>query len=229
MDHQSFNHAIFSLWERFFDEKADVYVPLILPPLVDGELLFIGNNPSFSVKGFRRFLTGTNFSHIDPQSFFHWRNRHQFDLETAIQIERLAKEKYAYFNKFKDISEDTGLKWEHIDLFFFRETKQDNFKRLILDGKNLKSFAIEQLSLSKKLLETINPMIIVVVNAFASDVFKKTFGSKFDEKLGYYKTIVNGRSVPTFLGSMLTGQRAMDRFSYQRLRWHIGITVRHMK
>ena len=108
MNHQEFNKAVFRLWEIHFAPNEDIYVPLILPPVVDKGLLFIGNNPSFSVEGFRRFLKDTHLAHIDPHEFFHWKNRIKLDVSIAIQIERFAKDRYPYFNKFRDISKGTS-------------------------------------------------------------------------------------------------------------------------
>lgn len=231
MDHGVFNKAVFQLWNDHFNNDEDIYVPLILPPLVCKGLLFIGNNPSFSLQGFSQFLLDTEFSTIDPHSFFHWKNRHLLDMEAVIKIERHAKDRYRYFNKFRDISVSAKLEWEHIDLFFFREKNQNKFikERVLNNRDDLTRFAREQLSLSKRLVETVDPKIIVVANAFASDIFIKEFDSDFDEALGYHLTPVNNRLVPTFLGSMLTGQRAMDRYSYQRLKWHIVRVARQLK
>jgi hypothetical protein len=85
----------------------------------------------------------------------------------------------------------------------------------------MQGFVRSQLELSKQLIVGVKPRVIVVANAFASEVFAKQFSTEFDENVGYHKTQLMGKSVPTFLGSMLTGQRAMDVYSYQRLKWQI--------
>ncbi|MBK8809694.1 MAG: hypothetical protein IPN69_03065 [Acidobacteria bacterium] len=221
MNNETFNKLAFDIWEENFSPSENVYVPLILPPLIHSGLLFIGNNPSFSPAGFRRFLTDTAHSNIDPEQFFLWANRNALNLTSAIEIERFAKDKYPYFAKFRDIAMHASLEWEHIDLFFFRETSQKDFKERILRNNKLTAFAEAQLKLSKDLVQHIDPKIIVVVNAFASDLFQTQFETTFNEEFGYYQVQLSGRMVPVFLGSMLTGQRAMDRFSYQRLRWHV--------
>lgn len=228
MNHESFNNSVIRLWEKYFDDSQDIYVPLILPPLVFNGLLFIGNNPSFSPDGFRRFLADTSLAHIDPHEFFHWKNRRALDLEIAIQIERLAKDRYPYFKKFRDLSAHAEMDWEHIDLFFFRETSQNNFKKRIFNRNGLTDFGTDQLKLSKSLIEEIKPKIIVVVNAFASDLFLNEYNAVFDENEGFHKILLNNRTIPVFLGSMLTGQRAMDRYSYQRLKWHISKVVNRL-
>lgn len=161
----------------------------------------------------------------DLINFFHWRNQHLLDFEKAIEIELVAKASYPYFSKFRDISEYVGLTWEHVDLFFFRETKQADFKDRILNGSKLNEFAQNQLALSSSVIEEIDPKIIAVVNACASELFVDRFSAAFDENLGHHTIMLNGRTIPVFLGSMLTGQRAMDRYSYQRLRWQIKKAV----
>jgi hypothetical protein len=229
MDNVIFNASAIGIWEKYFEPAEDLFIPLILPPLVHGGVLFVGINPSFSPDGFKRCLTGTPFAEVDPQEFFHWRNRGSLDLEKAIQIEQYARDRYPYFNKFRDISSHIGLPWEHVDLFLFRETSQNSFKRRIIEGGKLTPFALEQLELCRSLIEEIDPKVIVVVNAFASNLFVEIFGAEFDERFGYHLITLNARSIPVFLASMLTGQRAMDRYSYQRLRWQIKRVVENIR
>lgn len=113
------------------------------------------------------------------------------------------------------------------DLFYIRETSQEKLKQVIFskDGK-LSVFAQEQLKITKDILEEIQPKVIVIVNALASRIFKgeefKTpFTAQFNEQFGCYSTEIGGRTIPVFLSSMLSGQRALDRFSKERLRWHL--------
>jgi hypothetical protein len=49
------------------------------------------------------------------------------------------------------------------------------------------------------------------------------FDFEFDENLGTHKIVNNSEleNVPVFFTSMLSGQRALDNGSYQRLIWHI--------
>ena len=85
----------------------------------------------------------------------------------------------------------------------------------------MNTFGQKQLELSTELIAYADPKMIVVANALASRLFKDTYSAEFDNVHGYYAIELNGRSVPVFLASMLTGQRAMDNFSYERLKWHI--------
>jgi hypothetical protein len=218
----SINSKSLDLWQKTFKDDEDVLLPLLYSSLKREVILFIGLNPSFSQKGYGSLLRNSQFFNLDPSSFYYWRNRKNIDLKIALQVEQFAKDNYPYFNKFKDIAAHINLEWEHIDLFFFRETSQAQFKERIYLGRHLSDFGQSQLELSKQLIVEADPRVIVVANAFASSLFLKQFPNmKFDEKRGYHQTFFENRSVPTFLASMLTGQRAMDNYSYQRLRWHI--------
>ena len=222
----SINQKTLHLWHQTFKDDDDVLLPLLYPSLKEDAILFVGLNPSFSQRGYSSLLRGTAFSNLEPAAFYHWRNRESFDLAIALAIEQIGKNSYPYFNKFKDIAAHANLEWEHIDLFFYRETSQTQFKRRIYSGSHLTDFGQNQLELSKMLILESKPRVIVVANAFASSLFQKQFSDvKFDEKHGYHRVSLEGRSVPTFFASMLTGQRAMDVYSYQRLRWHIKQAV----
>jgi hypothetical protein len=134
------------------------------------------------------------------------------------------KKDYDYYQKFSEIVDE---EWTHLDLFFFIATKQaevDDF----LETKEGKKFMQEQLNLSKALLELSKPKLIVVANAKARDIFKDgyngigpLFECKPDEEIGTYRIQIDGKNVPVFFTSMLSGQRALDNGSFERLKWHI--------
>jgi hypothetical protein len=225
----SINQKILDLWQQTFNPDDEVLLPLLYPAIKEDAILFVGLNPSFSQRGYNSLLRGTALSNLDPSAFYHWRNRENFDLEIDLTIGQIGKNNYPYFKKFKDIAAYANLEWEHIDLFFYRETSQTQFKKKIYDGKRLTNFGEKQLELSRMLILEAKPRVIVVANAFASSLFQKQFPDvEFDEKHGYHKTLLEGRSVSTFFASMLTGQRAMDVYFYQRLRWHIKQAVVHL-
>jgi len=72
-----------------------------------------------------------------------------------------------------------------------------------------------------ELVEKALPKVIVVANAFASSILEKELQLGYVKEYGYHTATLNNRPVPVFLGSMLSGQRAMYIYSYQRLRWHV--------
>lgn len=135
---------------------------------------------------------------------------------------------HKYFKKFIEISSEVGLNWSHLDLLFLRETNQKEVKSL---GENRlgHTFYDEQLKISKKIIETTKPKIIVVNNTYARDLLHShsfttpKYDFEFDEKIGTERIVNNEilNGVPIFFTSMLTGQRALDLGSYKRLIWHI--------
>jgi hypothetical protein len=223
------------LWEKWEKKlktiDKDLKIPLMYPDLKKRVLLFIGLNPSLSLKGFRKIVKDTSYKTIDPIEFYRWDNRKDLirELEKRRKIERLATIKYDYFKKFPEIAGEAFAgdtsRWEHIDLFFNHETNQKDFEKKILKNKELKSFVNAQLDLSKKLIGYVEPQAIVVVNALAAEIFegrlKDEFPLKWNDEYGCHVTVLRQRSIPILLASMLTGQRAMDKGSYRRLKWHI--------
>ena len=220
---EEINREAFRIWEKYFSPDAAVRVPLTYPPLCPGALLFMGLNPSFTSRGYASFLKGTRFVNFDPDSFFAWKNRDSFDFSTAREIEEFSKANYSYFNKFKQMAQRLNVQWEHIDLFLIRETNQKKvLPQIYTKSGRLNEFARDQILLAQKIISKIQPKALVVANALASKIVFETFHLTFDPELGCHRYEANRRQIPVFLTSMLTGQRALDNFSFQRLEWHVG-------
>ena len=170
--------------------------------LLQNAILFLGINPSSS----------SNHIELDSYELFQDDNNHQ------------------YFKKFEDISKYCKTPWTHLDLFYFRDTDQKTIYN-ILEQENGVKFIWEQLQITKKLIDLCNPKVIVVSNALAGTFLGKDkiedrnkwldYDLKFDNELGTYKS----NNIPVFFSSMLTGQRALDRGSFERLRWHINKVI----
>lgn len=171
--------------------------------VIENSLLFIGLNPSFR-KGDEileeKFYQLTQENHTDP-----------------------------YFNKFQDISNHTKLPWAHIDMLYCRETKQDKVYELSKSALGTK-FIREQLSITNQILEQVNPKIIVVTNSLArwfigyDDQHWLNHRFEFDKNIGTKRIITEDsklKGIPIFFTSMLSGQRALDNGSFDRLKWHI--------
>jgi hypothetical protein len=137
---------------------------------------------------------------------------------------------HPYFNKFIDISKEIKLNWCHLDLFFVRETNQNTIKNLVYSKNQTETeFMWEQLLISKAMIEMVKPKIVVVNNSLSRDLLGfyggwLNYKFEFDNELGT-RVIQNDESnlkgVPVFFTSMLTGQRALDIGSYERLVWHL--------
>lgn len=160
-------------------------------------LMFVGINPAYKIKD------------INQSSHFY-----NVTLEGPV---------YQYFKKFQDISQETKLKWTHIDLLFIRETSQKNIEKLSRERLGWE-FVQKQLEISKAIIEKAKPQIIVVSNSFARNLIQIYFKLSFDDTLGTYRIIENEflNNTPIFFTSMITGQRALDLGSYRRLIWHIN-------
>lgn len=205
MDATKVNQKIIELWKRHTKDAELEYIPLFYPPLNKDALLFIGLNPSFGTHW--SFLKGTKeYDDIrrDPKKFFAWENGKGVEgkIEISHNIDRLAQCKYSYFAPHRRIA--WGLyrdekKWEHIDVFFYRETKQSELERRVF-GKDtpkiLNEFGREQVELSKQLILEANPNIVIVANA-AARFFNYQFEVTFDEKQDMCITRLNGKKVPT--------------------------------
>ena len=228
------NQKIIKLWEEKFGEpenpREGVLIPLLYTPrMVEQEraLLFLGSNPSFVPDAYRVVLDKRH-DKTPPETFLSWANYRKGNLEEYLSVEIIVRHEYRrYFKAFEDISEKVGLKrdnWNHIDLFFFRETRQNEFKPMVYTAKDksLTLFGQDQLNQSERLINYAQPNLVVVANAFAADVFLKKYDleNKFDERRGWYVSQFGGRDVPIFLSSMITGGH-LDTHSRKRLIWHI--------
>ncbi len=226
MRNEYINTKIINLWNSFLKNDKEVYAPLFYDKFNEGSLLFVGLNPSFSVRGFKTILRDTKYQNIDPVSFLKWSNISsdiRF-IDDCIDMENISREKYtSYFKPSKDIAKIVGLSWEHIDLFLYRDTKQKKFTSRIIEKGKLNAFGTAQLNFFKEILNTIKPRCIVIANAFGSEVIQGYFGKNisWDEGNGFHWFGIDGKKVPIFFSSMLTGQRALDRWSRERLVWHI--------
>ncbi|HAV57971.1 MAG: hypothetical protein A2003_13365 [Acinetobacter sp. GWC1_38_13] len=240
----SINKEILKLWAQLNEDGGDdltIRCPLFYTSnlgVKKNTILFVGLNPSYN----ESFLK-LNASQLIPL-FNDWRKIDDDNIKQIIEFDNSLKKidkitlktKYSYFQKFQDIVEylkrnrkhNELLEWEHLDLFLIRITSQAKFKDLIYekdDQKILNSFAKEQIKLFKILIDLIKPKLIVVANAYASKIFKEEIyknSISFDNENGYHLIrLEECREIPVFFSSMLTGQRALDNHSFERLCWHI--------
>lgn len=193
--------------------------------IIKNSLLFIGINPSYKEGAINE----------KNESYF-------INLNQEGKNEINGKQ-YPYFKKFVDITNRINKKqeensskiinWSHMDLLFHRETKQ-HFIENLKKEKNGIEFINEQLKIAEKILINSKPKIIIVSNTKARNFLKGKedkisigFDFKFNNELGTY-TITNNQNLngtPVFFTSMLTGQRALDNGSYERLVWHINYVL----
>lgn len=232
MKNEKINSKIVTLWNKYFKDDTIVYAPMFYDDFKQGGLLFVGMNPSFSESGFRTILRGTEYENNDPSTFLKWKNiSSNLELiDDCINIENYSYKNYkSYFARPVEIANEVGLDWQHIDIFLYKETSQADFKKLIINNSVLNDFARDQIGIFEEVLVSINPKCIVVSNAFGSELLREQINDdlQWDESRGFHWFTRNNKKIPIFFSSMLSGQRALDRWSYERLKWHIGEAVRN--
>lgn len=212
------NEQIIKLWKTHQSTQGLIKLsPSLYPTFKETSVLYVGLNPSFNLKGIKNFLTKKNnkFLSIDDiEEIFIFTNINA-KKDTIIGIEKIALENYSYFKKFSELSEAIDSSWNHIDLYSFRLTNQ---KELISLKEIHKIFFEAQLKINLKLINSIDPKYIVVVNAYASSIVKDELGLEWCNDIGTY---LYKEKIPVFLSGMITGQRALDNESYKRLLWHL--------
>jgi len=137
-----------------------------------------------------------------------------------------------FFKIFEDIGRDSNLNWTHLDLLVVRERKQEIILNLLKDDSG-RDFLFRQLMISKQIIESSNPRIIVVANTLARLLMGKMqkdrknvwigYNFEFDEDFGTDRIVSDCpiKGTPVFFTSMLGEQRALDLGSRKRLIWHI--------
>ena len=128
-----------------------------------------------------------------------------------------------YFRRFPLLVENKN-DWTFLDLLYIRETRQRNIENFY---KREPDFIKQQLEISKEIIKKINPEIIVVCDTFARNLLKSNmmnFEFEFDDTRGTYRIINNPdfKDTIVFFSGMLTGQRALDNGSFERLKWHLN-------
>lgn len=116
------------------------------------------------------------------------------------------------------------------DLFYYHETNQetfkDNFKNELDNIDKDKMKEILEIHI-KKILDEGNLKLIYINNAYASDlIYKNIFAEgeetgKESQKVYKFEYKNNAYSIPILFGSMLSGRRAMDKYSKARLKKEI--------
>lgn len=202
---KDYSHILTSLFKEAIEQNIPYADRGFCVPaeIIENSLLFMGINPSYSAKN--NHSTHFNCFYTHQQS----------------------GEEHTYYNKFAKISSRVNLPWSHWDMLFYQETSQNSFYE-IEKANGGKTFIAEQLAITKQILEKAKPKLIVVSNTLVRKLFTKNLNifSEFDDKIGTHR-INEGvlQGTPVFFTSMLTGQRALDNGSFDRLQWHIKFVL----
>ncbi len=113
------------------------------------------------------------------------------------------------------------------DLIWYSDGIQENLKKSL---RMKKSYFYENI---KKIMELniayYNPKLIVVTNAFASDLIKKAVSNEELNKNRDYKDVLYYKNVPIILSGMVSGRRSMDTYSRARLEDRIKEIYENVK
>lgn len=186
----------------------------------------MGLNPSLSKKGLSKIIKGEkHLSGLSTQIFLS--KNFTLKIKRAIlEIEALAIQKHAYYSKFSEIGREQVFKWNHVDLFFIRNTNQKFIEKEFKNEKHNAFFQNQMISSIKYALG-FKPKVIVVCNAFASAIIKQRYCAvlQFDSRLGAYRFGNKKTSPYVIFSGMLTGGRALDNGSYTSLKWHLNLIL----
>ncbi len=162
-------------------------------------LLFLGLNPSFT--------SGSNGQE---------RNGNYFRLQQS------GNDYPRYWRAFEDMAKNIGEKkpvsWSHLDLLAIRHTKAKDilpyFDTPFIQG---------QIQIFRRILTEIHPQFIIVTNTKVRDWFWNSSSFSIEERQGKgaHAIFYDSWSCPIFFTGMLSGQRALDIESRERLVWHI--------
>lgn len=226
---QEINQIYIELWREYSDEFNLERIPLVYPELNDSDILFVGINPSFD----EDWSEERGWESFDNP--YKWENRMDEKLQEAQEARIKARGQANYFQHFREwFGPWHNGGWEHIDIFAIRETTQNKVKsKLKINSSNRieSEFAQRQFDAAIDLIDGLNPEVIVVVNALASKLIQNHAGEDYqiseglDQDLGCHYMELAGTRYPILFSGMITGQRALDVGSRERLKWQIDRIV----
>jgi len=227
MKNAKINKKIIKLWDKYFKDYPNEHGPLFYDDFTPGGIVFVGINPSSSPSGQKTILKDTEYADIKQEEFFLWKNlsKSPKDIAICIEFEKLSFQKYSYFKIMHKIAAELKIPCAHLDIFLYKLTSQEKFKDKIIENGKLNQFAIEQLEIFDEVLTDTKPKIVVIANAYGSELINNYYKNRlrFDSKNGWhFFTLSNGKEVPIFFSSMISGQRSLDIWSRNRLVWHIN-------
>lgn len=221
----SLNRELQEIWDNFLSHDKSELHPVYFRAVSPSPITFVGMNPSFNEKGLIKTIEQTKFKNLHVGEYFKLANG-KFDIDISSQIDELSEEKYStFFKQHRELAKHLQLNesdWNHIDLFQYRQTNQKEFLGKVLNrDETLNEFGKAQFNVFVKALKLTEPKLIVLANAKVGRIFKSILDPYFSKDIGTYKVKVSGTALPVFLSGMLTGGRALDVFSRERLFWHI--------
>lgn len=217
---EQMNARIASIWETHLGGNTDTLAPLNFPQLEQKDVLFVGMNPSFDIRKMKSWFRKNGWND-DPCTYYLWINRNLICPEREELTRAHFQKNHPFFRQHHSLIESLGgPSWIHLDLFPYRQTNQKEF---IAFREANQDFHSECLEVFDTAVNIVRPKLILIWNARASTEFLARHPAEFDPIIGTHRLCgpVMERGIPVFASSMLTGQRALDVHSRERLFWHI--------
>lgn len=222
---------VLSVNENLINDKEIIEIldrGFIYPEKISKDkILFLGINPSFINRNDSDKKMADPNKKLEGDEYLGF-NKIRYEKEIT---EIPKEERYQnYFKVFDKISKDEDG-WSHYDLLPFRERNQNLITKYFTSKEiTIQNILKDFISISREIIENSDPKIIIVANAFlrnltnmSDDKHFNLFETEFNNSIGTH-VIKNGplESKPVFFTSMLSGQRALDVGSRERLEWHIN-------
>jgi hypothetical protein len=138
---------------------------------------------------------------------------------------------HPYFHPFEEISDFCQTPWSYMDILFDRASRRKRIQ-LLMESTNGQQFIGAQLAIADRMIRETTPEVIVVCSTMARMLVgikdhlneNRWLGSPliFDNNIGTYRW----EDIPVFFSTPLSGTKALDTESYQRLKWHIRTALR---
>ena len=234
-------------WKEECEEMRHRW-PLLYPPFQEEKkigpegIVFVGFNPSFNIEDEDiKNIIGTF-------PFKNEKDRERLK-KKIIDSEANAWENYRYFKEIHKVLErineicnpEKPFTFYHVDLLFMRTTSQKILENLfkIREGNpgRFEEFFNAQFDRSLLFIKKLNPKLIVVINALASKVIEARFDlpslnetvlNTFYKKPWFYEIPIGEEKFPLLLSGMVSGGRAIDNYSKERLIWHMALVLKEV-
>jgi len=142
-----------NIWKEYFAENQNPVPPLFQEELVKNAVTYLSLNPSFPSKRQNEPLK-----------------------ESYPLIDFRGKESYPFYKKFFDIGLEISEPWTVLDLFYIRESKQEELDKKF-NTKSIsdqdKQFLLNQMQLTFKIIMELNPKVVVISNVLSGKLIHK--------------------------------------------------------
>jgi hypothetical protein len=235
------NKQTIDLFEKSSSDCFFGRAPMIYDELSKSDILFVGVNPSFidtdkslhfvKINCMKNDSTAylSNLKKSNFEALFYDLDSVNSNIKTLGDIHKVFRQNYSYFKKFNHIADQLNVTIEHLDLLPVRETSQKLVVKLLSQNQEFTNACFD---IFLSALKQISPKAIIIENSFIRDLL---INSSHPEIRNYFPsydfksfkssdvgTPINKYGMAVYYTSMLTGQRAIDLGSYNRLIWSLN-------